>query len=161
VRATDGLIEVIQISELRCFRYSARLNYDVACPMDFHRFPVDNQLCEVNFESFGYTTDELRFAWLRNGSTVNANITLAQFGLDVVLEDTYATDYYDLAYPGIIMKLYLNRVIGYHVVQTYIPSMVLVVLAWLSLFISPESVPGEKIDIVFFLLRDNSVLLHL
>jgi hypothetical protein len=29
-------------------RYSSRLNYDMACPMDFHRFPVDKQLCEVN-----------------------------------------------------------------------------------------------------------------
>ena len=62
----------------------------------------------------------------------------------VEFEDTYATDYYDLAYPGIIMKVYLNREIGYHVVQTYIPSCVFVVLAWLSLFISPESVPGER-----------------
>ena len=88
-------------------------------------------------------TGELSFAWLPDGSTVNPNITLAQFELDVVLEDTYATDYYDLAYPGIIMKLYLSRQLGYHVVQTYIPSIILVMLAWLSLFISPESIPGK------------------
>ncbi len=121
------------------------MNYDVACPMDFHRFPVDHQLCEINFESFGHTSEQLKFSWLPEGSTVNPNITLAQFELVVVLEDTYATDYYDLAYPGIIMKLHLARQLGYHLVQTYIPSVILVVLAWLSLFISPESVPGTYV----------------
>lgn len=78
----------------------------------------------------------------QNGSNINTNITLAQFDMEVVLEDTYATDYYDLAYPGLIMKIFLSREIGYHIVQTYIPSVVFVILAWLSLFISPESVPG-------------------
>ena len=71
--------------------------------------------------------------------------------------DSYATDYYDLAYPGLIMKvkkslflklipcsqLHLKRQVNYHVVQTYIPSTVFVVVAWLSLFVPPESVPGR------------------
>merc|ERR1711892_529619 len=39
--------------------------------------------------------------------------------------------------------LHLTRQIGYHIVQTYIPSTVMVILAWLSLFIPPESVPGR------------------
>ncbi len=37
-------------------RYSSRVNFDVACPMDFHRFPVDSQTCEVNLESFGHSS---------------------------------------------------------------------------------------------------------
>ena len=148
----DSRIRLVNVGEIKCLaavrvtgflpRYSARLNYDVACPMDFHLFPVDEQRCEIKYESFGYTSKELSFAWLKDGSTVNPNITLAQFDLGVTLEDTYATDYYDLSYPGIIMKLDLTRLIGYHITQTYLPSVILVALAWLSLFISPESVPG-------------------
>merc|ERR1719402_1943812 len=41
------------------------------------------------------------------------------------------------------MKLHLTRQLAYHVVQTYIPSTVFVVIAWLSLFVPPESVPGR------------------
>ncbi len=37
-------------------RYSSRVNFDVACPMEFRRFPVDEQLCEVNLESFGHSS---------------------------------------------------------------------------------------------------------
>jgi len=90
---------------------------------------------------------QLKFGWNESLSTINPNISLSQFKLDVVLQDTYATDYYDLAYPGVIMRLHLSRQIGYHVVQTYLPSVVFVVLAWLSMFISPESVPGEGVKL--------------
>ena len=82
--------------------------------------------------------------WLdQSHSNVNANISLAQFSFNVLLMDSYSTDYYDIAYPGLIMKvamsctqisynsslvqLHLTRQIGYHVVQTYIPSAVFVV----------------------------------
>ena len=37
-----------------------RINYDVACNMDFHRFPVDEQYCEVKFESFGFSNRQVR-----------------------------------------------------------------------------------------------------
>ena len=80
--------------------------------------------------------------------------------MEVVLEDTYATDYYDLAYPGLIMKIFLTREIGYHIVQTYIPSIVFVMLAWLSLMISPESVPGEDfLQFYNFNLKGNARLI--
>ena len=40
-------------------RYSSRINYDVACNMDFHKFPVDEQYCEVKFESFGFSSKQV------------------------------------------------------------------------------------------------------
>ena len=42
------------------------------------------------------------------------------------------------------MKIRLRRQIGFHVVQTYIPSIIFVSLSWLTLFVSPESIPGMK-----------------
>ncbi len=42
-------------------RYSARVNFDVACNMDFRAYPGDRQVCEVKFESFGYTDKQLIF----------------------------------------------------------------------------------------------------
>ena len=40
------------------------------------------------------------------------------------------------------MKIHLRRQIGFHIVQTYIPSIIFVSLSWLALFVSPESIPG-------------------
>ena len=77
------------------------------------------------------------------GSNINQNISLPQFDLKVELGDNYATDYYDLAYPGVIMKIHFKRKVSFHLMQTYVPSSIFVVVAWLSVFIPPEQVPGN------------------
>ena len=87
-------------------RYSSRVNFDVACTMDFHKFPVDEQICEINLESFGHTNEQLKFQWV-DGSNFNPNITLAQFSWEVRLKDSYSTGYYDLSYPGKSIVLYI------------------------------------------------------
>ncbi|XP_023344150.1 glycine receptor subunit alpha-4 isoform X2 [Eurytemora carolleeae] len=138
----------IQPASLRVYndsliRYSSRINFDVACNMDFHRYPVDEQYCEIKFESFGLQSNQIQLGWIPNSMDVNQNITLAQFHFRVKLMDSYSTDYYDVSYPGLILQLHLTRVIGYHIVQTYIPSTVFVVLAWMGMFIPVESVPGR------------------
>jgi hypothetical protein len=84
-------------------RYSGRINFDVACPMDFHRYPMDEQMCEILFESFGYTSNQLKIEW-DSRSTINPNITLPQFTVNASLVDTHTTDYYELAYPGMFLS---------------------------------------------------------
>ena len=46
------------------FRYSKRINFDVACQMDFRLYPVDKQVCEIKFESFGYTSQDMTLQWI-------------------------------------------------------------------------------------------------
>ena len=60
-------------------RYSSRINYDVACNMDFHRFPVDEQYCEVKFESFGFTNKQVI---LLEGLRLYLSSTLASHEVD-------------------------------------------------------------------------------
>ena len=89
----------LRIYDDQTLRYSSRINFDVACSMDFHKFPMDEQLCEIKFESFGHTNKQLIFRW-GIGNNINPNISLAQFYVDVSLEDTYTTEYYELSYQG-------------------------------------------------------------
>ena len=125
-------------------RYSQRMNFDVACSMDFHKFPLDQQVCQVKFESFSFSSNQIQLKWMdRSNSQVNDDITLDQFLFAVDFSDNYETSTYDISYPGLIMKITLNRVLGYHLLQTYIPSGLFVILAWLSLFVPQSSVPGR------------------
>lgn len=123
-------------------RYSSRVNYDVACGMDFHRFPVDEQKCEIKYESFGYTTRQMIFQW-HHVNNINPNITLDQFEETVIFQKEYATDYYEIQYPGLILNIILNRKVNYHLINSYIPSCLFVTVAWLSLFVNPEAIPGR------------------
>ena len=71
-------------------RYATRVNFDVACKMEFQEYPTDVQTCEIKLESFGYTNKQMRFNWM-SGNNINKNISLPQFDLDVKLGDDYAT----------------------------------------------------------------------
>jgi hypothetical protein len=82
------------------------------------------------------------FVWMENNN-INPNISLDQFVEEVVFESNYATDYYEIAYPGLILHIHLSRKINYHLLQTYIPSTMFVTIAWLSLFVNPEAIPGR------------------
>ena len=64
-------------------KYSARVNYDVACPMHFEKYPVDTQRCNISFESWGHTNHFIELTWLREKRIFSSAIALAQFDLDV------------------------------------------------------------------------------
>ena len=87
---------------------------------------------------------QMEFQWMpRENQNINPNITLDQFEERVVFQRSYATDYYDLAYGGLILHIHLSRKIIYHLISTYIPSFLFVTVAWLSLFVNPEAIPGR------------------
>ena len=49
---------------------------------------------------------QIQLSWLGvEHNNVNKNISLAQFSYNVLLMDSYSTDYYDVQYPGLIMKV--------------------------------------------------------
>ena len=64
-------------------KYSARVNYDVACPMHFEKYPVDIQRCNVSFESWGHTNHYIMLSWLTEKRKFSSSIALAQFDLDL------------------------------------------------------------------------------
>ena len=49
-------------------RYATRVNFDVACKMEFHNYPIDEQICEIKMESFGYTNKQMTFRWDVDGT---------------------------------------------------------------------------------------------
>jgi len=128
-------------------RYATQNNYDVACPMNFKNYPYDTQICKVKYESYGYTTHKMLLKWKKGFDhskvTANNSISLAQFDYAVKFEEEYREAIASGEYPGVIMTIVLRRKINYHLLQTYLPSGLFVIVAWLSLFLPPESIPGR------------------
>ena len=67
--------------------YSARVNYDLSCPMSFQSYPVDTQDCEVIFESWGSPMELLTFRWNEEDCLVNEKITLNQHYFEATFEN--------------------------------------------------------------------------
>ena len=131
--------ESLRVYEDSTMRFSNRFNFDVVCHMDFKAFPVDQQFCIVKFESFGFTEEDIKFNWLENSLMItNPDIILPHYSFQVFSDKMYQTDYYSQSYPGLELKIHLNRKINYNIVQTFIPSILYVSIAYFAILVPPK-----------------------
>ncbi|KAL4641870.1 gamma-aminobutyric acid receptor subunit beta-1-like isoform X2 [Arapaima gigas] len=62
--------------------YGLRITTTAACMMDLRRYPLDEQNCTLEIESYGYTTDDIEFYWQGGNSVTGVdNIELPQFSI--------------------------------------------------------------------------------
>eukprot|EP00093_Oithona_nana_P002503 02503.XXX_15798_14050_1 [CDS] Oithona nana genome sequencing. len=124
--------------------YSARVNYDVSCPMKFEDYPVDIQHCDIEFESWGHTSDILKFFWIEDDVTINENITLSQHTFYVeLIDDDSSSSFSTGSFSKIKMRIHLVRQITFHALRTYLPSLFFILVAWFSMFVPLNHVPGR------------------
>ncbi|KAK1793971.1 hypothetical protein P4O66_010893, partial [Electrophorus voltai] len=125
--------------------YALRITTTVACSMDLTKYPMDKQTCTLQLESWGYNVKDVVFYWTRGNQSVSGldTLQLAQY----TLEDYYTSEseavYETGNYPKLIFHFQLRRSILYFILETYVPSSALVVLSWVSFWISQSSVPAR------------------
>ncbi|XP_045901948.1 glycine receptor subunit beta-like [Micropterus dolomieu] len=120
---------------------SMRLSVTLSCPLDLTLFPMDTQLCKMQLESFGYTTSDLVFMW-QSDPVQMEEIALPQF--DIKQEDIKygnCTKYYQGTgyYTCVEVIFTLRRQVGFYLMGVYAPTLLIVVLSWLSFWINPDA----------------------
>ena len=90
----------IRVYKDHVIRYSSRIHFEISCSMDFHYYPNDEQSCDIKFESFGYTTEYLKFNWQKTQSYISPVLSMKQFKMKADFVPPYITNTYDLKYPG-------------------------------------------------------------
>ncbi|XP_069493171.1 glycine receptor subunit alpha-2 isoform X2 [Ambystoma mexicanum] len=125
--------------------YSIRLTLILSCPMDLKNFPMDVQTCAMQLESFGYTMHDLIFEWLdKDPVQVAEGLTLPQFILKNENELGDCTKHYNTGkFTCIEVKFHLERQMGYYLIQMYIPSLLIVILSWVSFWINMDAAPAR------------------
>ncbi|KAJ1215759.1 hypothetical protein NDU88_003366 [Pleurodeles waltl] len=125
--------------------YSIRLTLTLSCPMDLKNFPMDVQTCIMQLESFGYTMNDLIFEWQEQGPVQIADgLTLPQFLLKEEKDLRYCTKNYNTGkFTCIEVRFHLERQMGYYLIQMYIPSLLIVILSWVSFWINMDAAPAR------------------
>ncbi|XP_006812589.1 glycine receptor subunit alpha-2-like [Saccoglossus kowalevskii] len=126
-------------------QYNARISLSLHCEMDFHRFPMDKQQCGLEVESFRYTTKDLMFNWIETepAEFKNENLKLPQFELEGLRITECTRVLISGNYTCIGLEFLMNRELGYYLLQTYIPSILLTVISWVSFWIDIKSSPSR------------------
>ncbi|XP_043560577.1 glycine receptor subunit alpha-3 isoform X2 [Chiloscyllium plagiosum] len=125
--------------------YSIRLTLILSCPMDLKNFPMDVQTCIMQLESFGYTMNDLIFEWDADKPVQTADgLTLPQFLLKEEKDLRYCTKHYNTGkFTCIEVRFHLERQMGYYLIQMYIPSLLIVILSWVSFWINMDAAPAR------------------
>ncbi|CAI5652664.1 unnamed protein product [Oreochromis niloticus] len=95
--------------------------------------------------SVGYTMNDLIFEWLsENPVQVADDLTLPQFVLKEEKDLGYCTKHYNTGqFTCIEVKFHLERQMGYYLIQMYIPSLLIVILSWVSFWINMDAAPAR------------------
>ncbi|KAJ0179239.1 hypothetical protein K1T71_004951 [Dendrolimus kikuchii] len=119
--------------------YGMRFTATLACMMDLHYYPLDSQNCTVEIESYGYTVSDVVMYWKETPVRGVEDAELPQF--TILGHET--NDRKERLATGIYQRLSLSfklrRNIGYFVFQTYLPSILIVMLSWVSFWINHEA----------------------
>ncbi|CAG5098801.1 Oidioi.mRNA.OKI2018_I69.XSR.g15989.t1.cds [Oikopleura dioica] len=120
-----------------------RLSATLSCHMRFEHFPMDVQVCAIEIESFAYDTADVNFDWdsTPGGVELARSIELPQFKLQGhVLGKCDSPRGNFTCIEG---KFILSRQMGYYLIQAYVPTTLIVMLSWISFWISINATPAR------------------
>ncbi|XP_039975409.1 gamma-aminobutyric acid receptor subunit alpha-6a [Xiphias gladius] len=129
--------------------YTMRLTISAECPMRLMDFPLDGHACPLRFGSYAYTSSEIVFTW-RKGPIASVecpkeSMSLLQYDL---VGQTLSSEIFKSNtghYSVQVIHFLLQRKLGYYLIQTYIPLIMVVVLSQVSFWINKESVPARTV----------------
>ncbi|XP_059377561.1 gamma-aminobutyric acid receptor subunit pi-like [Carassius carassius] len=125
--------------------YALRITATIACNMDLTKYPMDRQECTLQLESWGYNLQDVVFYWTRGNDSVKGldTLRLAQYSVESYYTTVSQAVYETGLYPKLVLHFSLRRNVLFFILETYVPSTLLVVLSWVSFWISQSSVPAR------------------
>ncbi|XP_064181326.1 gamma-aminobutyric acid receptor subunit pi isoform X1 [Anguilla rostrata] len=125
--------------------YALRITATIACNMDLTKYPMDRQVCTLQLESWGYNLQDVVFYWTRGNDSVRGldTLRLAQYSVESYYTTVTQAVYETGLYPKLVLHFALRRNVLFFILETYVPSTLLVVLSWVSFWISQSSVPAR------------------
>ncbi|KAI1704909.1 neurotransmitter-gated ion-channel ligand binding domain-containing protein [Ditylenchus destructor] len=133
--------------------HNQRMSVNVPCSTDLQRFPMDTLTIEIDIASNSHSIDQIRnyYYWgglqaiTLDGLTVPANFELGTLSNSQM--DGIAYDGLDrLKYSYLRLSLHLKRIFMRQILQTYIPSAMLVIASWIAFWI-PRSFITSRITL--------------
>ncbi|SPP74163.1 blast:Glycine receptor subunit alpha-2 [Drosophila guanche] len=125
-------------------RYAARMHAIIACQMEFQLYPMDIQVCPIYIES--YKRQKVKLRWSDSGVTLNPELKLLQYNLGQPLQLEESDGYMPEKvgnFSRLTVYFRFERQIGHHLIQTFAPSSLVVMLSWFSFWLGLDAIPGR------------------
>uniref|UniRef100_A0AC35G049 Ig-like domain-containing protein n=1 Tax=Panagrolaimus sp. PS1159 TaxID=55785 RepID=A0AC35G049_9BILA len=133
--------------------YGTRVTLTVACNLVLKNYPLDKQTCSIKIISYAHVKEEMNVTWFTEGSVrYNPEIGLPEFKIMAITSDyCNGTFHYTITdtssrigdFSCLLGLIDLERAIGYHIVQSYLPNAAIVIISWVSFWIDRRAVPAR------------------
>ncbi|VDN56152.1 unnamed protein product [Dracunculus medinensis] len=118
--------------------YSTRTTLVLFCDMFLQQYPMDTQNCALDIASYAHTTSDITYSWREENPLQlkqHALTASSTFYLRNALSDSCTSESETGIYSCLRIWLEFKRLSSWYVIQIYIPSAMLVILTWVSLWI--------------------------
>ncbi|XP_060084313.1 glycine receptor subunit alpha-2-like [Ylistrum balloti] len=127
--------------------YSVRVTMTLSCDMKLSAYPLDSQKCHIALESYSYTTDNVIFKWHPYQAVeMQTDRLLPQFFFSdqpSITNDCQKNYGESGNFSCLETTLHLTRNTGYYIAQIFIPSILIVMLSWVSFWVDAEATPAR------------------
>ncbi|XP_060566247.1 glycine receptor subunit alpha-2-like [Ruditapes philippinarum] len=124
-------------------QFSARVTGIFSCGMYLHKYPFDSQSCRLDVESYGHSSKNLILTWDVHAVTVADDIVLPNVMIKSITSYNCDKDYFGIIYPCIGVTFVFERNYEYFILQIYLPSILIVILSWVSFWLDCTAVPAR------------------
>ncbi|KAF6206473.1 hypothetical protein GE061_017706 [Apolygus lucorum] len=149
----------VRIYRNQTMRVSIGATVQIKCDMDFVLYPLDIQKCAVDFSSYKYIIPSMTFKWKDDPPLSFPS----DFGKNGYRLPKYVVSFYPEPEPHIVyygegnhstarMLITMSRELRSHLLESYLPSTLFVIMSWGSFVVMPEVVPGRMVLLVTTLL---------
>ncbi|XP_042239119.1 glycine receptor subunit alpha-2-like [Homarus americanus] len=135
-------MKVVLVMGLPCPRLLVTLT--LACSMEFEHYPFDAQECGTSISSYANTEDVILYDWVKERPIdLPDELEIAQFDLMATNTEDDTQVFVTGNFSALRVNFKLRRQNGYHVLQTYVPTILIVSISWVSFWLDPNAVPGR------------------
>uniref|UniRef100_A0AC34RBS0 Glutamate-gated chloride channel n=1 Tax=Panagrolaimus sp. JU765 TaxID=591449 RepID=A0AC34RBS0_9BILA len=123
--------------------YSTRLTLTLSCPMLLKNFPFDVQKCSIDFAPFAHTMSDIIFHWSGiHPIQVKAGLShgLSKFTLKETLTESCSSSTNTGSYSCLQAIMIFERDYSYYISQLYIPSIIFVIVSWITFWLNKDQI---------------------
>ncbi|KAL3105790.1 hypothetical protein niasHT_026565 [Heterodera trifolii] len=126
--------------------YDCRISLVAICMMDLWKYPLDSQICELRILSYAYPESHLRLRWsTRINPAIDRNMDIKMPDMNLVRIETGECNgtYVEGIWSCMTAVFYVERAMLHHIIQTYVPTALIVIISWFNFWLDIDSAPAR------------------
>ncbi|XP_029205557.1 gamma-aminobutyric acid receptor subunit beta-3-like isoform X1 [Acropora millepora] len=126
--------------------FSIRISLTGVCRMNLQTYPLDRQSCKLNIMSYSYTNTDAKYEWKQGPlKSVERSPEISLPQMDIVdIQASESVEIHSIGnYSRLSLIFTLKRRLSLFITETYVPSIMVVALSWVSFWINYKAAPAR------------------